>query len=116
VDGDSIREFRLFIEGFMNRVENLAREGSAWWMEERVKARRVALLRPYNLRFHLDKEHKIQLIFFNGKYAAYHRQFVESLARPDPENGEDWTRIVSCSQCKEYHTANLPSEGNSSSD
>jgi hypothetical protein len=30
---------------------------------------------------------------------------VESLARPNPENGEDWMRMVTCSQCKEYHSA-----------
>jgi hypothetical protein len=67
VDGDSIREFRLLVDGLMNCVEHLARERSAWWAEERVKLQRVELLRPYKQRFHLDSDHQIQLIFFNGK-------------------------------------------------
>jgi hypothetical protein len=101
VDGDSLREFRLLVEGVMDRIEERARERAAWWAEERTRARRVELLRPYNLRFHLGTDDTIQIILFNGRYAEYHPGFVQGIARPDPENGEEWERGFSCSQCKE---------------
>ena len=77
VDGDTLREFRLLVEGVMDRIEERARERAAWWAEERTRARRVELLRPYNLRFHLGTDDTIQIILFNGRYAEYHRGFVQ---------------------------------------
>ncbi len=107
VDGDSIREFRLLIEGLMARVEDGVKERSAWWAEERVRNRRVALLRPYNLRFHLDEDGLIQLILFNGRYSQYHREFVQALAG----EGQDWQRGWFCSRCKPARKeANLPAD------
>jgi hypothetical protein len=97
VDGDSIREFRLLIESLMNRLDDRTREGLAWLAEEKTRSRRVRLLRPYNLRFHLDKDGLIQLIFFNGRYAGHHREFVRGLAGDD--QGEEWERKMVCSMC-----------------
>ena len=100
VNGETIREFRLLVNDLMGRVEELARQGSAWWAEERVKVRRVALLRPYNLRFHLAEDGTIQLILFNGRYAPYYGDYMRALARPDAQEPEVWSRVVSCSRCK----------------
>jgi len=100
VDGDSIREFRLLVEGVMNRIEGIARDRAAWWTEEKTRNRRVALLKPYNLRFHQDEQGQIQIIFFNGRYAAYYPEYVRSLARGGEEESE-WTRAFSCSRCKQ---------------
>jgi hypothetical protein len=98
VDGDTIREFRLLVEGLMNRIDEGVKERSAWWAQEKVRDRRVELLRPYNLRFHLGEDGFIQVILFNGKYASYHREFVRSIAGEDP--GDDWERGYVCSRCK----------------
>ena len=57
--------------------------------------RRVALLRPYNLRFHLDDAGTIQLIFFNGRYANQYRDFMQGLGA---DAGEGWDRCISCSR------------------
>jgi hypothetical protein len=100
VDGDSIREFRLLIEGLMDRIEERAKERSAWWAQEAIRNRRVELLRPYNLRFHRGEDGTIQIILFNGRYARYHREFVRSLTSADPDGGEEWTRGYECSECK----------------
>jgi hypothetical protein len=98
VDSDTAHEFRLLIEGLMNRIEDKVRERSAWWAQEHIRERRVELLRPYNLRFHLGTDGFIQVIWFNGRYAQYHRDFVRSIADEDP--GDGWDRCVSCSRCK----------------
>src|SRR5205807_7926716 len=52
IDGDSIREFRLLVSGLLDRIEEAAQAGSAWYSDQRQRSRRIALLRPYNLRFH----------------------------------------------------------------
>jgi hypothetical protein len=99
VDGDSIREFRLLIEGLMDRIEERAKVRSAWWAEEQIRNRRVELLRPYNLRFHRGEDGNIQIILFNGRYAEYHREFVRSLVGAGGD-GEEWQRSYGCSECK----------------
>jgi hypothetical protein len=101
INEGSIREFRLLVDGLMNRVEELARNGSAWWAEEKVRKHRIDLLRPYNLRFHMDEEKNIQIILFNGRYAASYAQFVQSFAESDEENPLQWTRSRSCSRCRQ---------------
>jgi hypothetical protein len=101
VDGDSIREFRLLVESLMDRVEVLARGGAAWWAEERVRSRRIALLRPYNLHFHLAEDQTIQLIFFNGRYAEQIKEAVPAIADAigdDEPHGRP--RCFTCSRCK----------------
>jgi hypothetical protein len=103
VDGDSIREFRLLIEGLMDRIEDRVKGGADWWEDVRVRNRRVALLLPYNLRFHLDEDGHIQLILFNGRYAPYHSQFVRSIAGPAADDGAgEWERTYHCSECKQH--------------
>ena len=102
VDADSLREFRLLIDDLMGRAEESAKAGSAWWAEERTRARRVALLKPYNLRFHVAEDGQIEIVLFNGRYAPYHPDFVRSL-----EGGEDagdgaWVRGLQCSQCRRH--------------
>jgi hypothetical protein len=97
VDGDSIREFRLLVEGLMGRLDERAQQGLAWLSEERLRSRRVKLLKPYNLRFHMDEDGFIQLILFNGRYADAYPEFVRRLAAPDA--GEGWERKYVCSQC-----------------
>jgi hypothetical protein len=100
VDGDSIREFRLLIDGLMGRVEESARAGTQWWVEKTMRERRVALLRPYSLRFHLDADDRIQLIFFHGVYAAYHKDAVRSLANPDGDESLEWSPGYCCSRSR----------------
>jgi len=100
VDADSIREFRLLISGFMDRVDFLARDTSAWWAEERTRNRRAALLKPYNIRFNLDEDKHIQIIFFNGRYAEYYHDYINGVALPDPDEPQGWVRGYTCSQCK----------------
>lgn len=97
VDGDSIREFRLLIDGLMGRVEESARVGGHWWAERHTRERRVALLRPYSLRFHLGTDGRIQLIFFHGDYAAQHKDVVRMLADPAEEETLDWSPGYCCS-------------------
>jgi hypothetical protein len=100
VDAESIREFRALIDDLMGRVESLARDGAAWWAVERVQRRRVALLRPYNLRFHLGEDGLIQIILFNGRYAEQHPNFVQTIACPDEECCAEWSRGYTCSRCQ----------------
>lgn len=109
VDGDSIREFRLLIDDLMGRVNFLAAEGSSWWKIDKMQKTRVALLKPYNLRFHIDSAKNIQIILFNGQYPAEHRAFVQSIAHPDDRNAEDWARGYSCSQCPQVAHASSDS-------
>jgi hypothetical protein len=100
VDGDSIREFRLLIDDLMGRVEDSARAGAEWWAEKRTRERRIALLRPYSLRFHVGDDGRIQLIFFHGRYAAYHAGFIRSLGNADAEGSGEWVRTYQCSWCR----------------
>jgi hypothetical protein len=97
VDGDSIREFRLLVESLMDRLDVRARQGLMWLSEERVKNRRVSLLKPYNLRFHMDGDGNIQIILFHGRYAPVYQEFVGSLAAADA--GDEWQRKLICSLC-----------------
>ena len=100
VNGESVRELRLLVADLMTRVEEVARRGSSWWTEERIQRRRIELLKPYSLRFHLDENGKIQLVFFNGRYSRYYQQFMESMDMSDAAQPEEWTRAVQCSHCK----------------
>lgn len=97
VDGDSIREFRLLVDGLVGRAEESARAGGRWWAERHTRDRRVALLRPYSLRFHLAADGRIQLIFFHGDYAAQHEDVVRALADPAGEEPLDWSPGYACS-------------------
>ena len=101
VDGDSIREFRLLIDGLMSRTEESARTGTRWWTEKHLRDRRVALLKPYSLRFHLDANERIQLIFFHGDFAAYHEDVVRSLADPSGSESLAWSPDYCCSRSKD---------------
>jgi hypothetical protein len=104
INGESIRELRLLVDDLMGKAETLAEKGSTWWTEERTRARRVALLKPYSLRFHQGADGTIQLIFFHGAYASQYRDFMAKWA--DGSDGpEDWSRTVKCSHCKGARTA-----------
>ncbi|AWM41705.1 hypothetical protein GobsT_72010 [Gemmata obscuriglobus] len=105
VDGDSIREFRLLVDGLMGRVEESARTGTRWWEERHMRERRVALLRPYNLRFHLDPGGRIQLVLFHEAHAAKYEGTVRALF--DPAGGEalEWAPGYSCSRSKQRTTS-----------
>ncbi len=100
VDGESIREFRLLVTVLLDRVEVLAHAGAGWWSESRVRARRVELLRPYSLRFHVGGDGTIQLIFFNGKASERYAEFVRQLT--EAEEVAQWERTVECSGCKQF--------------
>lgn len=100
VNGETLREFRLLIDDLMKRVEDVARAGSSWWAVERIQRRRIALLKPYSLRFHLDGDKKIQLIFFNGRYSRYYREVMDAMSMRDPDEPAEWTRAVQCSHCR----------------
>jgi hypothetical protein len=97
VDADSIRELRLLIDDLMGRVEDSARAGVTWWAETRMRNRRVALLKPYNLRFHVGDDGRIQLVFFHGDYAAKYEDFVRSL---EGAGDGPWVRTYQCSHCR----------------
>jgi hypothetical protein len=95
IDADFLREFRLLVFGVVDRAEDLAKAGSAWWREERTRSKRVELLRPYSLRFHMNEDMKIQLVFFHGNYAGQYADFMASLGAEKC----DWKRSVECSMC-----------------
>jgi len=96
VDAELLREFRLLIFGVVDRAEETAKAGSAWWHEERTRSRRVALLRPYNLRFHMGEDNHIHLIFFHANHAPHYQDFVKSINGGEAKN---WSRNVECSIC-----------------
>ncbi len=98
VDGDTIREFRKLIESLMDRIDEKVREGSAWYAQEKVRSRRIALLKPYNLRFHMDEDGLIQVILFHVRYADYYADFVRTLGETEDEG--QWRRAYTCSHCK----------------
>jgi hypothetical protein len=100
VNADSLREFRLLIDDLMGRVEESAKAGSAWWAEERTRTRRVALLKPYNLRFHEAEDGDIEIVLFNGRYASYHPDFVRGLGADEAEGDGTWVRCLQCSRSK----------------
>lgn len=97
LDGDSIREFRLLVGGLLDRVEDLAHSSASWWVEERARSRRVALLQPYSLRFHLGEDEQILLIFFHGAYSTYYPRHLQLLMKTDSMKGLQWSRSVECS-------------------
>lgn len=97
LNGDSLREVRLLVGGLLDRAEDLAQSGSSWWAEERERSRRVTLLRPYSLRFHVDADGKLQLVFFHGGYASYYPRFLQLLTESTTMSEEGWSRGVECS-------------------
>lgn len=103
LDGESLRELRLLIDSLLGRVEAAAVTGSAWYANERERARRVALLKPYSLRFHRDGEGPIQLVFFHGAYASYYPRFLRSLMKGQESSFEEWARAIECSMCLKGH-------------
>jgi hypothetical protein len=100
VNAETLHEFRLLIADLMKRVDDLALRGSSWWAEERTQRRRIALLKPYSLRFHLDEDKKIRLIFFNGEYSRHYREIMDAMALRDPDEPDEWCRGMTCSGCK----------------
>jgi hypothetical protein len=101
VNGETLREFRLLVADLLTRSEDLARRGSSWWIEERIQRRRIELLKPYSLRFHLDENEKVQLLFFNGRYARYYQEFMDAMSMSGAEDAGGWSRDVKCSNyCK----------------
>lgn len=97
VNTDTVREFRLLVSALIDRAEDAARATVVWWNEDRVRSRRVDLLKQYSLRFHMGDEGHIQVIFFNGKYADHYRDFMSKLTSSDEEKG--WSREYECSFC-----------------
>lgn len=98
IDADTLREFRLLIGSVIDRADDAGKAGVLWFQEERTRSRRVELLRPYNLRFHINDEGHIDLIFFHGGYANFYPQFVADLTEHDDQ--ENWTRGIEFSRCK----------------
>jgi hypothetical protein len=89
------------MDDFMDRVDQLAKETSAWWTEEKVRSRRITLLKPYNLRFNKDEDKSIQLIFFNGRYAERYGEWMRTVAHTESDGeAQTWARVVTCSRCK----------------
>jgi hypothetical protein len=101
IDGETLREFRLLINDLLTRIETSASTGVSWWTEERIRSRRVALLKPYNLRFHLDEERHIELMFFHGDYADYYPKFMQKMTCAEKPTSQTWDRDVQCSFCVE---------------
>src|SRR5262245_34285090 len=99
LDGDGIRELRGLVSDLLGRAEQVALAGGAWYANERERSRRIALLKPYSLRFHRDGDGPIQLIFFHGDYASYYPQFLRSLMKSPEMPDQEWGRSVECSQC-----------------
>ncbi|WP_171473475.1 hypothetical protein [Frigoriglobus tundricola] len=110
VDGDSIREFRFLIDGLMARVEESAHASGHWWAERQTRDRRVALLRPYSLRFHLGTDGHIQLIFFHGNYATQYKDVVRALVDPAEKETLDWSPGYCCSLARVHVTRSSGTE------
>jgi hypothetical protein len=99
LDKDAVRQLRLLVNGLLDRAEEVAQAGSTWWIDHRERSRRIALLKPYSLRFHMDDESSIQLVFFHGNYAPYYPRFVQTLTESAGMESGEWTRAVDCSHC-----------------
>lgn len=99
LDKDTVRELRLLINSLLDRAEEAAQAGSTWWADHRERSRRIALLKPYSLRFHMDDEGSIQLVFFHGHYASYYPRFVQTLTESAGAEAGEWSRRVDCSHC-----------------
>ena len=99
LDKDTLRELRLLINGLLDRIEEAAQTGSTWYADHRELSRRVAVLKPYSLRFHMDDEGLIQLVFFHGNYAPYYPCFMQRLTETQAMESEEWSRGVDCSRC-----------------
>lgn len=103
LDAESLGQLRELIFGLLDRIEVAAEKGSTWWANERMRSRRVTLLRPYSLRFHRDADGPIRLVFFHGAYASYYSTFLRSLMGEPGMTEESWTRTVECSRCQKTH-------------
>lgn len=103
IDGETLREFRLLVGAVIDRADDASRAGATWFKEERTRSRRVELLRPYNLRFHINDDGKIHLIFFHGDYARHYQQYVTTLT--ETAEGEPWRRNLEFSCCKKMRQA-----------
>jgi hypothetical protein len=99
IDGESIREFRLLVDGLLGRIDEAAEAGSSWYRDQRERSKRVSLLKPYNLRFHKGEDSSIQLIFFHEQYSAYYPRFVQKLMDSETMPVSAWSRTVECSEC-----------------
>jgi hypothetical protein len=105
LDEGTLREFRLLVGSLMDRVDGLARDGTAWWSQEQLRSQRIGLLKPYDLRFHIGGEGDIELVFFNGNYASYYPDFVKNLTGATAEadetgDSQEWMRTFHCSRCR----------------
>lgn len=103
IDADTLREFRLLVGAVIDRADDASKAGAMWFKEERIRSRRVELLKPYNLRFHINDDGMIHLIFFHGDYARHYPQFVTKLTECDDE--ERWTRNLEFSRCRKLRQA-----------
>ena len=99
LDKDTLHELRLLINSLLDRAEEVAQTGSTWWADQRERSRRIAVLKPYSLRFHMDDEGLIRLVFFHGQYATYYPRFMQTLTESHETQAEEWTRGVECSRC-----------------
>jgi hypothetical protein len=99
LDADSLGELRKLVEGLLDRIETAAERNATWWANERERSRRIALMKPYNLRFHRDGDGPIRLILFHGSYAAYYPHFLRQLMHEPHMPDEPWSRTVECSRC-----------------
>jgi hypothetical protein len=108
IDGDTLREVRLLINTVVDRADDAAKSSVNWFREERIRSRRVELLKPYNLRFHMHTDGKIHLIFFHGDYANQYQQFVAMQADCD-EDTKVWSRNnVGLTFCKKMQPTMQP--------
>jgi hypothetical protein len=60
----TVREGRVLLEHIMDRFEKVAREAVQWYRDERVRKRRVDLLKPYRFAFAIDPEGHKQIFFY----------------------------------------------------
>ena len=98
IDGDTLREFRLLATSVVNRAEDASKASVLWFREERIRSRRVELLRPYSLRFHMHTDGRIHVIFFHGDHAQHYQQFLATLT--DAPDNERWSRTMKFSRCR----------------
>ena len=61
---DTAKETRKLIQGEIDRIERLARDGVGWWKDEKKKSKRIDLLKPYLFIFEKDAANNYQIIFF----------------------------------------------------
>jgi hypothetical protein len=61
---DSAAVTQEMVDRELDRIEKLARESVAWWIDEQKRRERVAMLQPYLLQMDSDEKGNLRVIFY----------------------------------------------------